>query len=192
MDHRDQFFGNLFNESGAGAEEIRIQRQLSFEERIIKRVFNECGAKRAMWGRLVNQCREMTGHHKLNFNWFNATYRQFPGILCGKRIPRLHELTIVDLFKNPDKSNRLAKAIAKNLQRVEIDCARNFIFVFPIVRTMFCAHNLELERGPDMSCVQWRVDLRREGNVPAAATRLIVEPTTTLFRAIGTEWCEAG
>jgi hypothetical protein len=177
---RDQFFGNLFNENSENADAVRLQRQLAFEERIIKRVFNECGIKRLGWGKLANECREMTGHDRLNFNWFNSTYKYFPAVLCGRRIPKLHELTLSDLFKNPVAGrNRLCQAISKNLQRQEVDPSSNFIFVFPVVRTMFCAHNLNTEAG-DLPRVTWNLQLEK---MP-----MTVELTSTLFPLIGPEW----
>jgi hypothetical protein len=183
MDHRDQFFGELFNDEGTGADEIRLQRQLSFEERIIKRVFSECGIKMSGWGRFANECREITGHDKLNFSWFNSAFDRFPGVLCGKRIPRLHELTMVDLFKNPGKvKNRLCAAIANNAGKQNVDLERKFVFCFPIVRTMYCAHNIDTEDG-DCPRVQWRLSMRPINNI-----RMIVEPTVSFFRTLGSDW----
>jgi len=181
---RDQFFGELFNENSANADAVREQRQLAYEERTIKRVFTECGAKRTSWGRLVNECRHITGQQNLNFNWFNSTYRHFPGVLCGRRIPRLHELTMLDIFKNPGKvKNRLAAAVATNLHRQGVNSDQPFVFVFPVVKTMFCAHNIDTETG-DHPRIQWRASFR-----PASNTVLFIEPTISLFQTIGAEWC---
>jgi hypothetical protein len=177
---RDQFFGNLFDENSENAEAVRLQRQLAFEERIIKRVFNECGIKRLGWGKLANECRDMTGHDKLNFNWFNSVYLHFPAVLCGRRIPKLHELTLGDLFKNPTAGrNRLCQAVSKNLNRQEVDTGSNFIFVFPVVRTMFCAHNLNIDAG-DGPRVSWHMQFEK--------MTMTVETTVTLFQALGPEW----
>ena len=182
---RDQFFGELFNEQGANADAIRAQQQLSFEERVIKRVFTECGAKQTSWGRLVNECRNATVQQNLNFNWFNSTYRRFPGVLCGKRIPRLHELTMLDIFKNPGKvKNRLAAAVANNLHKQEVDSDRPFVFLFPVTRTMFCAHNIDTETG-EYPRIQWRATFRPMNNLV-----LLVEPTISLFQTIGADWVE--
>lgn len=173
---RDQFFNNLFDDNGPAAEAAREQRQLAYEERIIKRLFTECGIKINGWGRLVNQCRDMTGHPRLNFQWFNATQR-FPAHLAGRRIPRLHELTAVDLFK-PFSANRLCKAVIKNLQRQAVDETRPFVFVFPIVRKMYCAHNSEsvtAETG-----IRWTARMEK--------ALLSVEPSTSFFGGIGAEW----
>jgi hypothetical protein len=183
MDQRDQFFGELFNEEGTGADEIRRQRQLAFEERIIKRTFSECGIKIAGWGRFANECREFTGHDKLNFSWFNSAFRRFPGVLCGKRIPYLHKLTIVDLFKNPGKvKNRLCAAIANNAAKQEVDLNHKFVFCFPIVRTMYCAHNIDTEDA-DFPRIQWRASLRPINNIS-----IIVEPSVSFFRTLGPDW----
>lgn len=180
---RDQFFGELFNENSANVDAIRAQRQLAFEERVIKRVFTECGAKRTSWGGLVRACRDITGHQHLNFTWFNSEYRAFPGHLCGKRIPRLHELTMLDIFKNPAKvKNRLAAAILNNLHKQEVDPARPFVFVFPVTRTMFCAHNIDTADG-DYPRMQWRATFRPMNNV-----QLMIEPTISFFRTVGAEW----
>jgi hypothetical protein len=181
-DPRDQFFGELFNQDSQGAEAIRVQRQLAFEERIIKRVFKECGIPMSGWGRFANECRNMTGSDKLNFSWFNSAFRRFPGILCGRRIPRLHELTLVDLLKiSSNGKNRLCSAIAKSLHRDEIDSSRRFVFCFPVVRTMFCAHNYETEDA-NQPRVLWRLNLNNDENA------LIVEPTSMFFRTVGADW----
>lgn len=172
---RDQFFNNLFNDNGDAAEAIRMQRQLAFEERIVKRVFTECGIKVNSWGRLVNECRLETGIPRLNFQWFNAKTR-FPVRLCGRRIPKLHELTFADLLKPADK-NRLFKAIVKNLHRQEVDAAQGFVFVFPVVRTMYCAHNVS-----DTQSVGAHWTMATEQAI------LTIEPTKSFFGMIGSEW----
>lgn len=172
---RDNFFDNLRNERTAQDELIRAQRQLAFEERCIKRVFSECGIKMNAWGRFVNECREETGHDKLNFQWFNRRFQGFPGTLSAKRIPRLHELTTLDLFKPPEK-NRLVKAVMKALWD---KAATNFVFMFPVTRTMFVAHDRE-PRG-DAERVIWSV---------YADPPLFVEPSKGFFQSIGGLWFE--
>ena len=182
---RDDFFDNLFNETTPAAEDIKALRQLAYEERVIKRVFTECGVRMAGWGRLANDCRDKTEQHKLNFSWFNATYNAFPAILIGRRVPYMHKIVLPDLFK-PAPKNRLVKAIAKELARNEIDIAKDrYVFVFPIVKTAFCAHSLSRfgeERPADGFRSQFVLR-------PSGDTRLlIVEPLKTLCNAIGSEW----
>lgn len=182
-DPRDNFFSELFNQDSQGAEAIRFQRQLAFEERIIKRVFKECGIKISGWGKMANECRDMTGHNKLNFSWFNSEFSRFPGVLCGRRIPRLHELTMADLFKIPkDGKNRLLAAVAKNLHRLEINTERRFIMCFPVVRTMLCAHN-HITDDTGIPRVQWICSFP-----PTVKNMFTVEHTSTLFNAIGSDW----
>lgn len=170
---RDNFFDNLRNEKGVQDEALRFQRQLAYEERCIKRVFTECGIKINGWGRYANRCREATGHDRLNFQWFNQEFRHFPGVLSGKRIPRLHELTLLDLFR-PAEKNRLVKAVAKGLTDF---CATNFVFMFPVTRTMFVAHDREPSSTDER--VVWSV---------FADPALFVEPSKHFFRAIGSDW----
>jgi hypothetical protein len=180
---RDSFFDNLRSDTGGSAEALRAMRQLAYEERVIKRVFAECGIKMNGWGRFANECREMTGHDKLNFEWFNRAFPRFPGTLCGRRIPGLHELTLHDIFK-PRKSNRLAKAIFKGLHRYGLDPQDgSFVFVFPVVRTSFCAHALSRLNAPER--VSWHMSW-----ADAGAAGMTVEPTSGLGRAIGSEWFE--
>jgi|688.fasta_scaffold277904_3 hypothetical protein len=169
---RDNFFDNLRSEND---ELIRAQRQLGFEERCIKRVFSECGIKINGWGRFVNECREATGHDRLTFEWFNQRFRSFPGVLSGKRIPRLHELTMLDLFK-PAEKNRLGKAVMRGLTNF---CATNFVFMFPVTRTMFVAHDHEPSSTDER--VVWSC---------FADPPLFVEPSKHFFRAIGGDWFE--
>jgi hypothetical protein len=176
----NNFFGRLQNEDSVQDELRRQQRQLAYEERIIKRVFSECGIKLNGWGRLANECRKQTAQDKLNFGWFNQAFSRFPGRLCGRRIPKLHELNFQDLFK-PTKDNRLLKAVAKALAKDEVASKnKRFVFVFPVVRTFFCAYNLDLEvAGPTLG-------LREDDG------RLImaVSPTSSLFATIGADWFE--
>jgi hypothetical protein len=147
-------------------------------------VFKECGVKISGWGRYVNQCRDMTGHDKLNFEWFNSEFRNFPAMLYGKRIPRLHELTITDLFKlHKTGKNRLCAALAKNLHRLEVNLDRRFVMCFPIVRTMLCAHNCDADDGIVGPRIQWRCSIP-----PTNKSNLTVEHTSTLFAAIGADW----
>jgi hypothetical protein len=177
MMDRDAFFSNLFNEDGDAIEAIRFQRQLSFEERTVKRAFTECGIKIKSWGMLVNQCKNETGLHKLNFNWFNSSYR-FPARLCGRRIPKLHELTIHDLFK--PKKNRLVHAVVKNLAKQEVDPDEKFVFVFPVTRKMFCAHNLTPDRSTGIDTISWQFK--------TDDWQLTVEPTVSFFGNLGADW----
>ncbi len=175
---RDQFFGDLFSEDNTAAEAIREQRQLAYEERVIKRIFSECGIKIAGWGRFVNECRDVTGKDRLNFGWFNRSFRRFPS-LCARRIPRLHELTMADLFK-PAARNRLVKAVIKTLQRIDVDTERQFVFVFPVTRTAFCAHNIELE-STAIDRVVWRAS-------NSTGATLFVEPLPMFCQQFGNQW----
>lgn len=172
---RENFFDNLRDDKGVHNEALRAQRQLAYEERTIKRVFRECGIKINGWGRYANDCRESTGHDKLNFEWFNQRFRSFPGVLSGKRLPRLHELTMLDLFK-PAEKNRLAKTVMRGLADF---CATNFVFVFPVTRSMFVAHDREPSSTDDR--VLWSI---------YADPPLFIEPTAGFFKAIGSEWFE--
>lgn len=175
---RDSFFDNLRSENTVRDELIRAQRQLAYEERVIKRVFSECGIKINGWGRFVNECREVTGHDRLNFQWFNNRFRGFPR-LAARRIPRLHELTMHDLFK-PLERNRLLKAVVKALHRAELSIDTRFIFVFPVVRMSFCAHNVPTASpGPALDM--------RDGD---GKLHMTVEPTKSFFQGFGSSWYE--
>lgn len=173
----DSFFSNLPDDIDDKYEAIKTQRQLSFEESVIKKAFTLGGVKVRSWGMLVNQCRQETGMPKLNFNWFNSNYR-FPVRLCGKCIPKIYDLTIMDLFKPADK-NRLFKAILKALYKQEVDTRAGFAFAFPVVRTLMCAHNV---LGLESSGPRWT--MTREDGI------LLVEPAQSFFQSIGSEWAE--
>ena len=181
---RDDFFDGLRSDSSELDEVIRRQRQLSYEERVIKRAVTTSGVKLSGWGRLANHCRSTTGRDKLNFDWFNK-HMSFPFYLSGRRLPGLHELTFQDMFK-PSKSNRLLKIIARGLNKVGIgdDFDVAFAFVFPVVRTSFCAfpncENTSMKTGER---VQW-VMRGGEENLPD----LVVEPANSFFRSINPDW----
>jgi hypothetical protein len=174
---RENFFDNLRNDSGEHDEALRAQRQLAYEERIIKRVFTECGVKISGWGFYANQCRRETGQDKLNFDWFNRAFPHFAGWLCGRRIPGLHELTLLDLFKPPEK-NRLLSAVRKNLARCNVDVGADgpFAFVFPVTRTFFVAH----------SCAPREKSAERV--LLSIGDNVWVEPTKTFCASIGADW----
>lgn len=150
-DFRDQFFNEVFNDDN-------FHRQLSYESRVVKRVFSECRVKVPSMGQLVNLCRDETGHPEFSFSWFNATFPRFPAVLCGrsvgfcgydkddagnKRKRFIYQLLITELLAS--KNNRLVRAIVRALQDSEIDDSKPFVFVFTIVRKRFCAHNLDLD-----------------------------------------------
>lgn len=194
---RDQFFQNLFDDNSREAGANREQRQLSYENRIVRRAITECGVQRVSWGWLVNNCKAATGGHEFSFEWFNYTFPAFPARLIGKRIGycgrrtlpdgtsgplSLYQLQFADLFKA--KNNVVLRTIARALQSAEQDASQPFVFVFPIVRRMFCAHNLELPASPalDAPRVQWIMQTSPTG------PRMIIEPTTSLFAAVGSEW----
>ena len=177
--NRDGFFDNLRREGGGSSDEIRALRQLAFEERVIKRVFSECGVKMSGWGRLANECREKTGQHKLNFAWFNnsPSFGSFPAWLSGARIAKIHELQLSDLFK-PMAGNRLVRALARGLQRDEsIPLDDDFAFVFPITRKMFVAHNMGIVARD--SGVRWLIR-----DAEQSPPLLVVEPIWSFCRAI--------
>ena len=177
---RDNFFDNLHSDAGGSSEALRALQQLAYEERVIKRVFADCGIKINGWGRFANQCRDITGKDKLNFEWFNQNFRHFPGTLCGARVPGLHKLTMADLFK--PRNNRLVKMVAKALHKNGLDVETDsFVFVFPVIRTPFCAHSVTNLKAPDRVC--WQMTLE-----DAALT---VEPVNGFCRAISTEWFES-
>ena len=181
---REEFFDNLFGENAPAAEDLKRIRQLAYEERVIKRVFTECGAAPASWGRLALSCRRATDSTKLNFSWFNGECG-FPGKLCGRRVPYLHKITLPDLFK-PTHKNRLIKAIAKQLTANEISPDKDpFVFVFPIVRTAFCAHSLPGFGGRPIEDEQ-RIQL--VFSMPDDRRPLFIEPLRYLCRAIGNQW----
>lgn len=175
---RENFFDNLRREDTVQDELRRQQRQLDYEERVIKRVVSECGIKITGWGLMANACRRETGQNKLNFAWFNQTFRSFPGRLCGRRVSRLHELDFQTLFRPLDK-NRLVKAISKFAVNDDVDSDESrWIFVFPVVRTFYCAYNLDYNvSGPSFQ-------IRNEnGRLEIAAC-----PSKHLFKTIGSDW----
>lgn len=189
-DFRDQFFGEIFNDNNFGS-------QLAYENRVVKRVFSECNVKVPSMGQLVNLCRDETGYPEFSFSWFNSMFRRFPAVLCGrsvgfcgydkddagnKRKRYLYQLVFSELLNA--KNNRLVRAIVKALQASDINDSKPFLFVFTVVRKRFCAHNLDIDfpASEAMPRVQWRFD---DGSSP-----LIVEPATSLLRAIGNEWFE--
>lgn len=195
MDERDQFFNNLFDEN-ARAQTDGFQRQLSYENRIVRRVFNECGVKPPSWGRLVNLCRDETGTHEMSCAWFNSAFPRFPATLCGKRIGycgyrrddagnkaslSLYQLTIGDLLTT--KNNILVRTLSKALHLFAVNLDRPFTFVFPVVRKFFVAHNMDLP-------------LRTNSGVPRAVWTfaapeggvLHVEPSAAFFSGIGGDW----
>ena len=185
MASRDEFFDQLFNETTPAAEDLKRLRQLAYEERVIKRVFTECGIRPASWGRLANDCRAKTDENKLTFGWFNSTYNAFPARLLGRRVPYLHKITLPDLFK-PAPKNRLVKAIAKELAHNNVDIAKDgYVFVFPIIKTAFCAHSLSgFGETRPLDGFRSQFVLRPDGD----KRLLIVEPLKTLCSAIGPEW----
>lgn len=197
MDNRDQFFSNLFDDSG-NAQTSGFQRQLSYENRIVRRVFNECGVKPPSWGRLVNMCKAETGTHELSFAWFNSTFPRFPAALCGKRIGycgyrrddagnksslSLYQLALAEILAT--KHNVLLRTLTKALHAFAVNPEQPFAFVFPVVRKFFVAHNMSMPALPPggMPRVFWTYNAP-EGGV------MHVECSAPFFAAVGADWFE--
>lgn len=186
MDERDQFFQNVFDQNGRSAAETKFQRQLSFEDRCVRRIFRECGISPPL-GQFVRICRDQTGYPELSFNWFQQQF-DFPARLGGKRITYvgkrnnaplyLYQLSIVDLFNTKSAtSNLLVRAISKAMWSGDMDGEQPFVFMFPIVRKMFCAHNLDLAKpndtDADKPCMRAHFTLEK--------FRMTIEPSESLF-----------
>lgn len=185
---RDEFFDNLFGESAPAAEEIKRLRQQAYEERVIKYVFTECGVKPPSWGRLAMECRNATGQVKLHFDWFNSAYKFFPARLVGKRIPYIHKITLPELFK-PATKNKLVRAITKRLADFELDPANDgYVFVFPLIRTKFCAHSL-LSPTADGTYVS-NADSRAQFvlQINGVKRPMRIEPLKSFCRGLGATW----
>lgn len=185
-DPRDELAKHLFDEDDDNST-IKQLRQYAYEERVIKRVFTESGvAPKSGWGRYVNQSREVIGFPKLCFQWFNNNFR-FPGQLCGKRITRMHELTLTDLIKPPAR-NKMFKRVLSNLHKLEINLQkRKFVFCFPVVRTLFCVHNLRCQESASWDRVDWRLQIATQSD----GVWLFVEPLASFCRGLpADEWFE--
>lgn len=192
MDDRDKFFQDVFNQNSRNAAETKFQRQLSFEDRCVRRIFRECGIA-APLGQFVRLCRDQTGYPELSFNWFQRQF-DFPARLGGKRITYvgrrnneplyLYQLSIIDLFNTKSaSSNPLVRAISKAMWSDDMDSEQPFIFMFPIVRKMFCAHNLDgiqsATAGSTKPCMRAQFTFEK--------FRMTIEPSESLF-AGWTDW----
>jgi len=179
---RDQFFSNLFSENNEQAQATRAQNQLAFEERIIKRVFFECGISVRSWGVFVKNCQEITGKQNLNFSWFNSSFR-FPAFLCGHRFygrqaSRLKRASIKDIIAAPAKNN-LLKMLLREVEKQELPETASFAFTFPVVQTMFCIHNMhELEDRGTRTLIRFRT----ENDI------FCLESVRSFCNAVGNSW----
>jgi hypothetical protein len=196
-DGRDAFFNNLFSE---GAEQTtNFQRHQSFENRAVKRVLSECGVKVRSMGQLVNMCKDATGHHEFTFSWFSDTFPAFPAQLGGKKITYvgkqvcestgkktnkyLYQIDVLDIFRQ--NYNKIVLALSRAMQQQQIDRSRPFIFLFPVVKTMLCAHNLDVP--PVFNKEKPHIQLRFSWE---NGTTLYIERSADLFAALGPEWYE--
>ena len=183
-DPRDELAKHLFDED-SDASTIKQLRQYSYEERVINRVFTESGvAPKSGWGRYVNESREIIGIPKLCFHWFNTTF-SFPAQLCGKRLTHMHELTLPDVIKQPNK-NKMLKRVLSNLYKLDISAQKQkFVFCFPIVRTLFCVHNLRSQDSSSWDRVDWRFQIAMQHD----GVWLFVEPLASFCRGLpASDW----
>lgn len=180
---RDSFFKGIQDEANPAADDIKRLRQMAYEERIIKRIITECGVGTANWGRLANLCRAATDEKKLHFAWFNAQYgATFPGLLAGKRIPYVHDITLPELFK-PLAKNKLIRRLSAPFAAANIDPFKDrYLFVFPVIKTQFCVHTLNLDQSEQEQSIKLQIAL-------SGARRVItIEPLKNACAAIGPEW----
>lgn len=195
-DDRQDFFDAVFNNSSDDAFP-----RVSFENRIVRRVFTECGVRINSMGRLVNLCRAETGVPHFRFSWFNARYPNFPATLAGRRIGYcgkrssdggatrekigLYQLDISDLMR--PKNNLFIRAMAKALVAEDLspDFSDTFIFVFPLRRKMFCAHTLGSSLFEERKAVE---NVHAVLKFEVGGRTLCVQPTEDVFSAIGPDW----
>lgn len=195
-DHRDQFFDSLFSE---GAEQTsHFHNHQSFEHRAVKRVLSECGVKVRSMGQLVNMCKEETGHHEFSFSWFMSTFPAFPAQLAGKKITYvgkqtcettgkktnkyMYQLDVLDLFRQ--NYNKLITALSRAMYKQGVAQDSPFVFLFPVVRTMFCAHNMDLPA--ELINDKPRIQL----SFQTPETTIRIERSATLLAAVGNSWYE--
>lgn len=195
-DDRQDFFDAVFNDPSDDAFP-----RVSFENRVIRRVFKECGVRINSMGRLVNICRAETGIPHFRFSWFNARYPDFPATLIGRRVGYcgrrssaggatrekvgLYQLDVSDLMR--PKKNLFVRTIARALVAEDLapDFSDTFIFVFPLRRKMYCAHTLG---GPMRREHESSTDVQAVLNFFVGGRMLCVQPTEDVFAAIGPDW----
>ena len=195
-DDRQDFFDAVFNNSSDDAF-----ARVSFENRIVRRLFNECGVRINSMGRLVNLCRAETGVPQFRFSWFNARYPNFPATLAGRRIGYcgkrsssggatrekvgLYQLDISDLMR--PKNNLFIRALAKALVAEDLapDFSDTFIFVFPLRRKMYCAHTLGAGLFEERASTE---NVHALLKFAVGGRTLCVQPTEDVFSAIGPDW----
>lgn len=169
----EELFGDKRNDTAA-----RQIRQLSYEERVIKRVFAESGiAPLQGWWPYIRQSEAVVGVPKLSFQWFNESFSRFPGVLCGKKLPYMHEITMKQLMQ-PAPNNTLIKRVMKHLQ--QLNNPRHFVFCFPVVRRIYCAHNLTSQTTDTWHNDRWRAQVAMR----ADDQWLFVEPLGPMCRDI--------
>lgn len=185
-DPRDALAKDIFGEDESAPS--RQMRQYAYEERVIKRVFAASGVTpRGGWGYFVNQSREMIGVPKLSFQWFNKVF-SFPGILAGSRMGYMHELTLTDMIRPPQR-NKMMKRISKQLYKADIGPTQKFVFCFPVVRTLFCAHNLRSQTPDSWDHPEWRFQIATNMSGEGCNEWLFIEPLAGLCQGIpAAEW----
>lgn len=79
----------------AESEALRQQR---YEESVLRKVLKRFGLAHEV-NVIKRRCEERTGQFKLIFHWFLDAHETFPVYLFTRKIPYMHKITQVDLYR---------------------------------------------------------------------------------------------
>lgn len=89
---------DIFKRVREAGERYRYEeKQLTFQERIVKRLLNYANVPYHL-PTLRREAEERTGYPDLGFRWFNDAYPAFPVVLLSEKMTRTHTATLGDLY----------------------------------------------------------------------------------------------
>lgn len=143
-------------------------RQQRFEETAVRRLLARYGLS-ALASTLKKRCREVTGQNKLLFLQFAIEHPTFPVLLHFKKIPYMHKVTQVDMFRR-FSTTALFKAYEEVYEQHDEDKPVGLVFDWPTPETaekvqglgLMVIHNLMLPQD----CEHTRFSRRFMTNPP--------------------------
>jgi len=179
----------------AAATEANEDKQLAFQERIVKRALRYAGVTLNV-GMAKRAAKETYGFEDLGFRWFNEVYSNFPLHLMSQKMPYTHKTTLADIYgqgrfkKLPWFKEYEAQA---ELAQIDLQLSRAaLIFNLPHAKDAFLMvlHNQPTQEGLIVDAEQRQDEPWPRTTFPLGKSGItvVLESFPSFMQTVGTDW----
>lgn len=174
----------------------KVQQQLSFEERIVKRLLTYAKIPRHV-GQAKREARDRFGNNDLSFQWFNEEYPGFPLVLFSQKLKYTHKTTLADIY-GQGRFKKLSwwKEFIDRSEEAGVNLKTDraaFVFNLPHARDAFLMvlHNQPTQETLFLDAEQ-REDPWPRTTFPIGKTGVVavLESFPSFLQTVGTAWAE--